>query len=66
MIGLDKILGNTKALILSSVGRNTLPETIYAYTKNFKDKALVTDYLDAMNLYSNVTINEIDKNFNIL
>ena len=44
-----RILGNTKALTLSSLGGNIMPETIYIYPNNFKDKALVTDYLDARN-----------------
>ena len=45
MFGLDRLLGKARALTQSSVGGTTLHETIYVYPNNFKDKALVTDYL---------------------
>ena len=65
MFGLDRILGNIRSLALSSVGGSSLPETIYVYPNNFKDKDLVTDYLDAWNSDSDVTIYEFDEDFNI-
>ena len=61
----DRIVGNIKAINLSSVGRNTLPETIYVYSNNFKDKTLVTDYLDVRNGYFKVRIYEFDEDFSI-
>ena len=63
--GLEKLMGNTKTLSSAAVGGNTLPETIYIYPNNFKDKDLVTDYLDAWNGDKSVTIYEFDDDYNI-
>ena len=65
MFGLDRLLGKARALTQSSVGGTTLHETIYVYPNNFKDKALVTDYLYAWNGYSNAIIYEFEENFTI-
>ncbi len=49
-------LSKTATLSLRDVGGNEIPGTIKIYPNSFKDKYLVTDYLDKWNAEENVTL----------
>ena len=62
--GLDKILGGTQTLSLEAVGGSTLPTAIYIYPNNFKDKDLVTNYLDKWSSKETLKIYKFDEDYN--
>ena len=49
---------------LSALGGQTIPSGIYIYPNNFKDKDLVTNYLDKWSSKDSLTIYQFDEDFN--
>ena len=56
--GLLASLANSRVMDLNAVGGTYLPQTISIYPNNFADKDLVTEYLEAWNMNTDLTFRD--------